>query len=156
MDIFVLTFGYSGDKLVKLNKCRMWLKGNTVADVTTTEGKLITHNSWKGSRNTQAATFFYGPDYKLNWDQASGTLGEWPYRNVCLLEHLLMIINSNSLLATGLNQFPLLGNGSIALSVTPSLHTRTNNGLNTYHLLTNAQHGTANITKESPALLLLD
>jgi hypothetical protein len=56
-----VTFGYSGDTLVRLNECRMWLKTITVADITTADGRKITTNSWNGIRDNQRCNDFLWP-----------------------------------------------------------------------------------------------
>jgi hypothetical protein len=56
-----ITFGYSGYKLVQLNKCRMFLKAITVADITTADGKFVTSNTWAGTQDNQQCHDFLWP-----------------------------------------------------------------------------------------------
>jgi hypothetical protein len=60
VDLFV-TFGYSGNQLIKLNECRMWLKAITVADVTTVDGIFITHHAWEGTRDSHRCHDYLWP-----------------------------------------------------------------------------------------------
>ena len=47
MDIFVAN-NFSGDDLVRLNLCRMFLQAITLADITTADGRYIEHSAWHG------------------------------------------------------------------------------------------------------------
>jgi hypothetical protein len=81
-DLFV-TFGYLGEKLIKLNECHMWKKAITVADITTADRKLVTKVLGLGPETPTNAMTSYGYNYSSGLEPPTpGMSGDQLSQNV--------------------------------------------------------------------------
>jgi hypothetical protein len=75
-----VSLGYRGEKLVKLNKCRMFLQVVTLSDICCGDGHSISHNSWHGIKSFTQKQFYLWPNQGtlsyLYWEEWRGALGK--------------------------------------------------------------------------------
>jgi hypothetical protein len=57
-----VSLGYSGEKLVKLNKCRIFLQVVTLSDICCGDGQVLNHNAWHGIQSLSQKQFYLWPN----------------------------------------------------------------------------------------------
>jgi hypothetical protein len=53
---------FKGQELIRLNRCRLFLRVVTLADISSADGKMITHDAWHGRLDTTRPQYFSWPN----------------------------------------------------------------------------------------------